>query len=51
MCMFATFSTGVVLWLAYGVAVGDLAIIIANSVTILLALAILILKMSYTGRS
>lgn len=50
MGMFATFSTGVVLWLAYGLAVRDLAIIVANSVTILLALAILVLKISYSGK-
>jgi MtN3 and saliva related transmembrane protein len=45
--MFLLFTTGVVLWLIYGIALNALPIIIANSITLLLALTILILKIRY----
>ncbi len=47
LAMFLTFSTGVALWLAYGLLKADAAIIIANSVTLILALSILVLKIKY----
>jgi len=46
--MFLLFTTGVVLWLIYGIAMNSLPIIVANSVTLLLALTILMLKIRYT---
>lgn len=45
--MFVMFCIGVALWLAYGLANRDVAVIAANSVTLVLALMILILKMKY----
>lgn len=42
---FATFSLGVFLWLLYGLAQGDIAITIANAITLVLALIILALKL------
>lgn len=42
--MYGIFCTGVVLWLAYGVAIGDLPLVVANAVTLLLAGAVLALK-------
>ena len=45
--MFAIFSSGVFLWLLYGIQVRALPIILANSVTLILALTILILKIKY----
>ena len=42
--MFALFSAGVLLWLIYGIALGSLPIILANSITLALALLILLLK-------
>jgi MtN3 and saliva related transmembrane protein len=45
--MFAIFCTGVLLWLLYGVLIGALPVILANSVTLVLAGAILVLKLRY----
>ena len=41
---FAIFSGGVALWLIYGLRVGSWPIILANGVTLVLALFILLLK-------
>lgn len=41
---FATFTVGVALWFLYGVATGELPIILWNLVTLLLSLAILVMK-------
>jgi MtN3 and saliva related transmembrane protein len=48
--MFVLFSSGVFLWLLYGLAIGASPIIIANAVTLALALLILILKLHYQRR-
>lgn len=45
--MFVIFSIGVALWLAYGILIGSLPVIIANSVTLALSLAIMGLKVRY----
>jgi len=45
--MLLTFVTGVSLWLVYGLLLGALPIILANLVTLVLTLAILILKLRY----
>ena len=42
--MYLLFSTGVFFWLIYGVLIGELPIIIANFITLILALFILIKK-------
>jgi MtN3 and saliva related transmembrane protein len=42
--MYIIFTTGVALWLAYGVLLNDLPIIIANVITLILAITILFLK-------
>ena len=47
--MFLLFSFGVALWLIYGLRVGSGPVIAANAVTLVLALAILILKLRYDG--
>jgi MtN3 and saliva related transmembrane protein len=49
--MFAIFSLGVFLWLVYGIGIGSIPIMVANTVTLLLALAILALKLRYDRRS
>jgi MtN3 and saliva related transmembrane protein len=48
--MFLIFTLGILLWLVYGILTLTLAIIIANSVTIILALSILILKIKYDSK-
>jgi len=45
--MYATFTVGVALWFAYGIATGSWPIIAANSVTFVLAAIILALKLRY----
>ena len=42
-----TLTIGVFLWLVYGILINSLPIIAANSVTLVLAFAILILKIKY----
>lgn len=44
--MYALFTAGVALWLVYGIAIGSLPIIAANSITLLLASVVLGLKLS-----
>lgn len=48
--MFLMFSTGVLLWLIYGFATAATPIIVANAVTLVLAVSILVLKFRYSGR-
>jgi MtN3 and saliva related transmembrane protein len=45
--MFFIFSTGVFLWLLYGIAIGAAPVIIANVITLALAILIIILKIKY----
>lgn len=48
--MFLLFSTGVLLWLIYGILIDALPVIIANAVTLLLSLTVLVLKLRYRTR-
>ena len=45
--MYIIFTVGVALWLAYGIALNSWPMIFANIVTLLLATAILILKLRF----
>ena len=45
--MFVSFTTGVLLWLMYGMAIHSLPVIAANGVTLVLAAAILVLKIRH----
>ncbi|HWV52416.1 MAG TPA: SemiSWEET transporter [Pseudorhodoplanes sp.] len=45
--MFVLMVTGVVLWLVYGVLIGDVPLIVANLVTLSLAGTILVLKLRH----
>jgi MtN3 and saliva related transmembrane protein len=49
--MFLLFSLGLVCWLIYGIGLGSLPIILANIVTLTLALAILALKLRYDRKA
>ncbi|MBU2540768.1 MAG: SemiSWEET transporter [Candidatus Omnitrophica bacterium] len=44
---FSVFSLGVLLWLIYGILIGELPIILANTATLALALLIVIMKIKY----
>lgn len=45
--MFSIFCLGVLLWLIYGLLVEDLPIILANSITLILAMTLLVFKLSF----
>ena len=45
--MMVTFCIGVFLWLLYGLAIKAMPVVVTNSVTLILALLILILKIRY----
>ena len=45
--MFLIFSTGVLLWLLYGIAIGAAPVIITNAITLALSILIVILKIRY----
>jgi MtN3 and saliva related transmembrane protein len=45
--MYVVFTSGVALWLVYGLALGSLPIIVANVCTLVLALAVLLMKLRY----
>jgi MtN3 and saliva related transmembrane protein len=47
---FAIFTAGVALWLVYGLVVGALPVIVANAVTLVLAGAILVMKLRFDRR-
>ena len=48
--MYSVFTAGVALWLAYGLLLGAWPIMVANAITLLLAIAILGMKLVY-GKS
>lgn len=45
--MYVIFTTGIALWLVYGILLGSAPIIIANCITIVLAGAVLAMKLRY----
>jgi MtN3 and saliva related transmembrane protein len=45
--MFSIATVSVVLWLTYGILIGDVPVILANSITLLLSLIMLVLKLKY----
>lgn len=45
--MFSIFTLGVALWLAYGILVNDLPVILANVVTLILASTLLFFKLRW----
>lgn len=48
--MFGIFTIGIVMWLAYGIALGAMPIIVANVVTLVLSLLVIALKVRYSGK-
>lgn len=47
--MYSVFTLGVSLWLLYGLSLGALPIVIANSITLFLACSILLMKLRYVA--
>ncbi len=49
--MLLSFANGVLLWIVYGVWVGEAPIIVANAVTLALILMIVSMKLRFAGKS
>ncbi|MES2280389.1 MAG: SemiSWEET transporter [Pseudomonadota bacterium] len=47
--MYSVFTVGVALWLVYGVMLGAWPIVLANAITLALAMAILVMKLRYSA--
>ena len=45
--MYATLTTGMFLWLVYGFLIGDIPLILANGISFMLAMSVLILKIRH----
>ena len=45
--MFVLFSTGVLLWIIYGFSIDSLPVVLANSITLVLSLAIVVFKIRF----
>jgi MtN3 and saliva related transmembrane protein len=45
--MYLAFATGVLLWLVFGLIIGNWPIIVSNAITLALALAIITMKLKY----
>ena len=45
--MYISFATGVALWLLFGSIIGNWPIIVSNAITLVLALAIIAMKLKY----
>jgi MtN3 and saliva related transmembrane protein len=48
--MYSCFTTGVALWLVYGLSIGSVPVTVANVITLTFASAILVMKIVYRGR-
>ena len=47
---FSLYSAGLLLWLLYGIALGSLPLMVANGITFLLTLSVLVLKLRHMRR-
>lgn len=45
--MYSIFTAGVAVWLAYGIVLGETPMMVANSLSLVLALAVLVMKLRY----
>jgi MtN3 and saliva related transmembrane protein len=50
LAMYASFTCGIALWLAYGLLLGQWPVIVANAITLVLAFAILVMKLAAMRR-
>ena len=48
--MYSCFTTGVALWLIYGLSIGSMPVTVANVITLTFASGILIMKIRFGGR-
>lgn len=47
LAMYGAFTAGILLWLIYGLIIGEWPVIVANAVTLILCLAVLVLKIRH----
>ena len=47
MMMFLMFTTGVMMWLIYGISINSWPMIVANTITLVLAVSIIAMKLRY----
>lgn len=47
---FAVFCLGVALWLVYGVLIDSPPLLVTNAITFVLALALVVMKIAFTGK-
>jgi len=47
LAMYGVLTAGILLWIIYGILIGDLPLILANGITLIFASVILILKIKY----
>jgi MtN3 and saliva related transmembrane protein len=45
--MYSVFTLGIAVWLAYGIVLGEVPMMIANSVSLVLASAVLVMRIRY----
>lgn len=45
--MFIVFSTGLVLWIVYGLSISSLPVVLANGITLVLSLTIVVFKIRF----
>lgn len=45
--MYAVFTLGVAVWLAYGIVLGEVPMMVANGLTLVLACAVLVMRLRY----
>ena len=48
--MYSAFTVGIALWLVYGLLMGAWPIVVANAVTLTMAVAILVMKLSFSDQ-
>lgn len=51
LAMYAAFTTGIALWLAYGILLGAWPLIVSNAITLVLAGAVLAMKIRIDARN
>jgi MtN3 and saliva related transmembrane protein len=49
--MYSVFTLGVAVWLAYGIVLGEVPMMVANGLTLVLACAVLVMRVRYRKRS
>lgn len=49
--MYSIFTVGVAVWLAYGIVLGEVPMMVANSLSLVMACAVLVMKVRYGRRA